>query len=286
MTLIVAWRKGTALESGSVPLTTSVADELRGICRGTLSTLDQLHERQWHPDALNEADEYLVASFEQLGSNSETLRVVQAREFNVLHPATLPAREFLFYALIAGPRSRRVAFIRKYNIRRGLRRKLVAIFDDTLDKIDAPIFTFDDYIDVVVDQSRGVAILGMSAFQLLFRSSPEILARTPEYVANIADSLPMDADAMSTLIDVAQNNLSVQRRLQAIEMRGHLKTVSMNQIKDEMRKHHIDARKFIVNGKLVFDRADVRDIIKLLNEDLFLGGLTNQDFQVDRKSPR
>jgi hypothetical protein len=53
-----------------------------------------------------------------------------------------------------------------------------------------------------------------------------------------------------------------------------------------MRNHGLDPTEFIVDGCLVFDRASVKDILKLLNEDLFRGGLTGQDFQVDRKSAR
>lgn len=286
LSLVVAWRKGRKLESARIPITVSVADEFRIICREVLANLDDLEERPWFPDAMNEQDEYLMASMDQLGPHSQVLDVVRSEEFNILRPATLPQQEFVFYALIAGPASRRVAFIRKYNIRRGLRQRLITLFGDTLTKIDDLVFTFDNKADVVIDPARGAAILGLAAFQLLFRTSPEMLTRTPEYVAEIADHLPMSGGAMVTLADVAIRNMNVQRRLQAITLRGHLRGVSMGRIEDEMKKHGLDADRFIVDGELVFDQADVKDILKLLNEDLFRGGLTNQDFQVDRKSPR
>jgi hypothetical protein len=286
LSLIVAWWSGALLKSSRVPLTVGVAEELRDICRGVLTDLDEREERPWHPDALNESDEYLLATLEQLGNESEVLRVVQSAEFDVLSAAELPNRDFFFYALIGGPANRRVAFIRKYNIRRGLRRRLVTIFGETLSKVDGQIFTFDDKADVVIDPQYGVAILATNPFQYLFRASPEMIARMPQYVSEISQSLPIGDDAKSMLIELAQGNMSVLRRLQNIATRGHLPSVSMGTIKDEMRNHGLDPTEFIVDGCLVFDRASVKDILKLLNEDLFRGGLTGQDFQVDRKSAR
>lgn len=286
LALVVAWWSGASLNSARVPLTVAVAEELREICRSILADLDQREERPWHPDALNELDEYLLASIDQLGDDSQVLRMALSDEFDVLSAADLPNRDFLFYALIAGPVSRRVTFIRKYNLRRGLRRRLVTIFGETLSKVDRPIFTFDEKADVVIDPQYGVAIVGLNAFQLLFRTSPEIVARVPEYANEIGVSLPIDDDAKAMLIDLANGNISVLRRLQNIANRGHLRTVPMDRIKDEMRNHGLDPAEFIVDGRLVFDRASVKDVLKLLNEDLFRGGLTDQDFQVDRKSPR
>jgi hypothetical protein len=42
----------------------------------------------------------------------------------------------------------------------------------------------------------------------------------------------------------------------------------------------------IKDGKLVFDDADPTTLLKLHNEDLFRGGLTNEPYIVDRKARR
>lgn len=286
LSLVVAWRVGARLRCGSVPLTVAVADELRAVCGATLQRLNTLAARPWHPDAANEPDEFFSASVAQLGEDSEVLMIARKQEFDVLSANQLPRYNFLYYMLVVGPLNRRVSFIRKYNVRRGLRQRLVTVFNETLDKVTGPLFTFDDLIDVVIDPVNGVAILGLGAFEMLFRSSPEMIARTPGYVAEIAASLPISSSSMGTLTDAAQRNMSVRRRLQSIVGRGHLTAVSMDTIVEEMKRHEMDVDKFVVDGRLVFDRADARDVVKLLNEDLFRGGLTNQRFEVDRKSPR
>ncbi|UJW33640.1 hypothetical protein L3Q67_07710 [Saccharothrix sp. AJ9571] len=251
-----------------------------------MARVDELEERPWDPDAAAESDEYLLASIEQLGDDSEVLRTVQAEEFDVLNAKNLPDREFLFYAMIAGPKDHRIVFIRKFNLRRGVKNRLITLFGETLGKITDPIFTFDSRADMVLDPRRGLAILGLSAFQMLFRSSPEMVARTPDYVEEIADSLPMSSASIATLVEVALGNMNVNRRLQSIVSRGHLVNVTLDEIRKEMLRHDLDVGKFIVDGKLTFDKADSKEILKLLNEDLFRGGLTNQGYQVDRKSPR
>lgn len=267
-------------------MTIAVAEELRDVCGDILARLNELEQRSWHPDAGMEDDEYLLVTLEQIGIESEVLRAVSRQDYDVLSAASLPNAEVLFYAFIVGPAARRIAFLRKYNPRRGLRRRLIAVFTETLSKIDDPLFTFDNSIDVIIDPARGAAILGLGAFEMLFRSSPEMLARTPGYVAEMASALPIDTDSMEMLAAVANSNSSIRRRLQSIVARGHLSSVSIGQVRSELERYGLEVDRYIVDGKLRFDRADARDIMKLLNEDLFRGGLSDQAFQVDRKSPR
>jgi hypothetical protein len=77
----------------------------------------------------------------------------------------------------------------------------------------------------------------------------------------------------------------LRRRLQSIVERGHLATVTVADIRREMRKHGMKTADFIKNGKLTFAQADAKLMLLLLNEDLFHGGLTNVPFQADRKRP-
>lgn len=287
LSLIVGWRTGsTRIATARVPTSGEVAEELRDVCSDTLQLLSNLDHRQWYPDAGQDSHEYLLASLSQLGEDSEVLRAVRETEWDVLGADTLPSRNLLFYALVAGPSNRRITFLRKYNPRRGLKRRLVALFTKDLTKIQDPLFSFDEFVDMVIDPENGVAILNLGAFELLFRSSPEMIAKIPEYVGDIASVLPMHADAMSTLAEIAERNNSVRRRLQAIVARGHLSSVTMSDIRSELSQNDLDPDRFVKNDQLTFDKAEAKDILKLLNEDLFRGGLSNEAFQVERKSPR
>jgi len=248
--LVVGWRVGARIECARVPTSTDIADDLREVCADTLDRLSGLEPRRWSREIGPEDDEYLIATMEQVGLDSPLLAALSTADFDVLHPRTLPDRDLLFYTFIVGPPDGRLTFLRKYNPRRGLRNRLVGLFTDTLTRLVDPLFTFDDRIDLVLDLTGGAAILNLGAFEVLFRTSPEMLARTPEYVADIAAALPIDTDAAEALTAAAEANSMLRRRLQAIVERGHLATVTVADIRREMRKHKMKPTDFIKNGKL------------------------------------
>jgi hypothetical protein len=50
--------------------------------------------------------------------------------------------------------------------------------------------------------------------------------------------------------------------------------------------HSVEPGRFLEADELRFDDSNAFDLLYLLNEDLFQGGLTDAPFRSDRKSPR
>jgi hypothetical protein len=70
-----------------------------------------------------------------------------------------------------------------------------------------------------------------------------------------------------------------------ISDRGHLPSVTIERIRAHIRDQGLDEKALIQEGELIVP-DDPSILLKLLNEDLFKGGLTDVAFVSDNKAPR
>lgn len=75
-------------------------------------------------------------------------------------------------------------------------------------------------------------------------------------------------------------------RLRAIYERGHLAELTIDDVRAEALRQGLEPDELIVDGELSLQNGDAPTMLKLLNEDLMIGGLTGTRFEVDRKTPR
>jgi hypothetical protein len=57
-------------------------------------------------------------------------------------------------------------------------------------------------------------------------------------------------------------------------------------VQREVKRLGLPEDRFFVDGQLRFDEADTSTLLKLLNEDLFLGGFTDASFEAGSKAKR
>jgi hypothetical protein len=188
--------------------------------------------------------------------------------------------------MVTGTGDRRLIFLRKQNPKRAADKRVITFFSNRLEKIEEPVFIFDEGVDLVFDAEMNISILSLGVFNLLFKSTPEMLERIPAQVQEIAARLPMSNATVEFLGARAATDTRIRRRLQSIISRGHLINVDLPALRAEIERQGMRPDEFIKYGKLDVDRADVADILKILNEDLFTGGLSGEHFEVARKSPR
>ena len=203
-----------------------------------------------------------------------------------LDPQQIPKAGFLFYAVLVGPSDDRSAFIRLYNPRRVARPGLFStVFGEELRKLKDPIFVFDSEFDMVVT-NEGIAALNQNAFERIFRDLSVMRGRLPDYVEHITSKLPMKSEDAARFLAKCVTNSRVANRARAIFEKGHLANVEIAHVKAEIKKQGLDEGKFVKDGHLVFDEADPYSLLQLLNEDLFIGGLSKTPFAAQRKSAR
>lgn len=298
LTLVVGWKSGLKMKLRQISLGADVEAAFRGVISKTVDDLSDREAQVWAPDADLSPETYLVLSESDLGdapvlasehggqSLVEALRA--AENLEAMHPRDMPVGDLSFYALVVGDRAgERTAFLRRSNPRRGLKRgRIYSLLGDTLKRLEAPIFAFDESIDLVVSGNR-VGILSQTVFAAMFRDQDTLARQIPSWVTELSGAVSIEADSCVRLIDRAQRDSRLRARLEAIVHRGHLSAVSSEQMASAMVLNGLDPDRLIdEHGNLVLSDEDIPQVLYFLNEDLFVGSLTSTGFRADKKAAR
>jgi len=286
VTLVVAWRSRQTLAAGWINLSRDVDTYMRQVCRVTLDDLSQRHWRPDDPEVGLADDECLELGRAALWPPPPVLGVLDhTAALDELSARTLPGRSLLFYAVVVGrPPDHYTAFLRKINPYVSMKSgRFFSALGDHLARIEEPVFAFDDAVDLVVT-GDGVVALSMGVYELLFRETEALTERIPVYVAKIGASLQLDSEAARTLEALAAKSSRLRNKLHALSERDYLQRVTVDHVHTYMESQGMDPGRLIRGGRLVLDEADPHLLVQVLNEDLYTGQLSGNDYAVDRKS--
>jgi len=285
--LIVVWKRGDAFGGGEVRVAASVAAHLRAACARTVERINARDLRAYTPDMYLEQEEALVAVDPELVGDSPLAAIVlPTAPLSIINAQSLPKRALQLYAVTINSGEGDVAFVRKANPRTPAKAgRMFAMLGNTLTRIGSPVFGLDDYFDLIVSE-RGVVALNQSYFELLFRETPALQQRIPEWIGAITSHLELAGDGAQRLAERAATDGRLRRRLRSIAERGHLATVTPDRVRRHLREAGLGEDEFLDGDQLRYDDANPFDLVYLLNEDFFQGGLTDVGFRSDRKSPR
>lgn len=290
LSLIVVWRRGTGFDGGEVRVADAVAVHLVEACSRTIDRIQNRDLRAYSPDMQLEDEECLVAADDALIADSQLAAVVLPTEpLPLLNSRTLPERLLYLYAVtVPSPDDTggSVAFVRKTNPRTAAKRgSILALLGNTLSRVAQPAFQLEDYFDLVVSE-RGLFAMEQRLFELLFKETPALQERIPEWVDAIHSQIPLAGDGAERLATRCQSDGRLRRRVRSIAERGHLEAVTIDRIREHLADADLDEEDFLEGDELKIDEANPFQLIYMLNEDFFRGGLTDADFRSDRKSPR
>jgi hypothetical protein len=298
LTLAVGWKSGQKTKLRQVTIGGDVETAFREVISGTLNDLRAREATPWSPDADLSPETFLVISIADLGSapvlaaehNDRSLAeaLMAAENLDNLPPRDIPGSDLSFYAFTIGSKpGQRASFLRRNNPRRGLKRgRIYTVFADSLQRIEDPIFAFDDYVDLIFVGDQ-VCILSQVVFAMIFRDQDTLAAQVPRWADDLQKHIPITNDGRDRLTARALRDSRLRARLEAIVHRAHLPTVSAETIKKAMADLGMDASKFIDRtGQLTFEEPEIAQILYFLNEDLFTGALTKTGFRADKKATR
>jgi hypothetical protein len=284
--LIVAWRERGQFQFRLVDTAREVTQYLRRLTNATEATLEGLQRRPYSIEADIEDDEYLSASLD--GREEEIALRDAIVNLDAMHQSgsnQLREHTLTFYAVIVGNRpANRTAYVRKSNPMRVAKSGWGLFeFGDTLTTIDNPVFVVEDRFDLIL-RPDAIEILTPKVFENLFYELTGVDARVRTWVRNIGRQLPMSAGTVDLLTVACRSKPRLRRRLHAIQERGHLENVTMQQFRREVRRLGYEPLRFIQNGHISAAEEDYGVLLQMLNEDLFRGGLTDEEFAAERKT--
>jgi hypothetical protein len=287
VSLVVVWKRGRSVDGGEIRIADDVAQHLQSACRATVERVQHRDLRRYSADMHLEQEECLVVSDDALIAESPLAEyIVPTAPLKLINARALPRQPFWLYAATLQTADGPVAFVRKTNPRQAARPgRIHALLGNTLSRVRRAVFTLDDFFDLIVSE-QGVLALDQRTFELLFRETPELQARIPEWISAINQHLPFTGNGGQLLAARATTDGRLRRRLRAIAERGHLESVTIDRIRRHLREAGLPEEDFIEKDKLVVDESDPFRLVYMLNEDFFSGGLTDVAFRSDRKSPR
>jgi hypothetical protein len=286
-TLIVAWRAGRTARGAVLRAGGQVIDAMRGYARESLETITSGHGRPYNPD--DEQDEdvaFLTASQDELLDTAvlEQLRI--GSSLPLIGADELRKRTLALYALLIGnePGSR-VIFVRKGNPVSLAAKGVVAVFDDSLTRVTRPILAFDSTFDVILLGSS-VWILNQKNFEGLFKESEAVLARTSEWVDQLSRLLPIADDGQEWLASRLRQNSVMRRKVHSILRSRYLPSLTPDIVRARMSAHGLIPEDLMKDGSLVFNRDTEKDLLLFLNEDLWTGDFSGDQYAAARKARR
>lgn len=188
------------------------------------------------------------------------------------------------YAVGLGEGHDQVALIRRTDPRLAVKSgRFLAVARERLERVDEPVFTFSSDFDLVIASDWAV-VLNQAAFERLARGTGIIERHVKTWITGITTHLPMDELSLGLLQQTALRDSRTWRRLRDIQRRGHLATVTIEQVTAYAKSVDLDPADIVRDGILHFDPSKRFGFLHLLSEDLYTGALTGERFESQRKA--
>lgn len=260
---------------------------LRHYAMAALEKIGSTEGRRYDPsDEQDEECPYLDADREELLDTALLDTIFKAASLPQAVDDDLRNRTLALYALVLGnDPDKLTAFVRKGNPVQLAKKSLVAMFDQTLTRIEKPLLAFDTAYDLVIRPSQ-VHILNQKNFEFLFKESDAVLAKTAEWAEDLGKALPISAEGVEWLSNRLRQTSVMRRRVQSILKSDYLPQLTQDVLRAKMAERGLDPQLLMENDRLIINKDTERDILLLLNEDLWTGDFSGEQYAASRKARR
>lgn len=285
-TLIVAWRTGRNAHGRMVKAGGQVIEALRSHAQDSLEKIATGQGRPYNPDDDQEDAPFLSADQDELLDTALLEQLQIGSSLRPIAPDELRRRSITLYALIIGDDpNNTMMFIRRGNPVSLASKSIVAVFDQTLSRVTEPILAFDPNIDVIIHGSA-VWVLNQKNFEALFKESDAVLAKTAEWVDKLDQALPVEPESKEWLSRRLRENSVLRRKIQSILRSQYLSTLTPSILRKQMVARGLDPSKLMKEESLIFNKDTERDILLFLNEDLWTGDFSGEQYAAAAKKAR
>lgn len=285
MSLVVIERDGDELEDAEVKISGDASTYLADSWKRTLAAIDAADPVSYSPEVVfRPEDNQVLVINEDVRDENEAAELLLGDEDRPLKkPADVDADSLYLYALVSTTSAGRLVMIKKTSpARRARQGKRWALAEDELRMLDDDPWQLHPTLDLVVGES-GAFALSLTYFEQLFKDAERLSAKVGDWVEEVHAALPMTNSQRKVLVERCRESSRLRRRLRAITNRGHLDRVSIADVRRHAGQMGLDSKKFVKSNKLVVDDVNAGELLQLLNEDLFLGGLTGDRFRSEGK---
>lgn len=285
--VVVAWRMGKKAHARVVKAGGDVTAELRSYAAATENKILNGSGRDYDPnDEQDEETTYLKADREELLDTALLEEILKGASLPLASDEVLRERPLVLYALLTGNDPGRLrAYVRKKSPVYLGKKGLVTLFDQTLTRVEKPLLAFDEFFDLVI-YPQDVKILHQKNFEGLFKESQAVLAKTFEWAESLSKSIPLSPDSVEWLAKRLRETSVMRRRVQSILKSEYLPSLTIETLQLKMEQQGLDPERLIKENSLVLNKETEREVLLFLNEDLWTGDFSGDQYAASRKSRR
>ncbi|WP_186818266.1 Kiwa anti-phage protein KwaB-like domain-containing protein [Nocardia ninae] len=261
-----------------------MAEALRDDVVRTAAGLIVGEGQAYDPDLPDDEYQFLTANHEELLDIDLLSTLEQGQSLPTSTDDELRTHHLACYGLVLGNGTRRTLYVRHGSPIKLARKTLLArLASESLDLLTTPLFAYDQRVDLIVTPAT-VYVLDKRNFEMLFKDSETVLAKAETWVEEFSELLPLSSDSKDYLAQALRTNSVLRRKVHSVLRRGYIATLTPQTIEAKMRDHGLDPSFLMPDGDVVFTRETTPDLLRLLNEDLFAGDFSGQQYAAGTKS--
>lgn len=283
MTLVVAWRTGKKAHGRRIDIAGDVLEAFIDAVNDARAAVNEPNGRDYDPDDEQDDAPYVHAARDEAWDLALLNELLRGRNLNEADATDLKQR-FACYALVVGPSESPTLYVRKMNpVALATKPIIGRFFNHAVSRVEEPLLAFDASFDVVVT-SDALYALNQKRFEGLFRESDAVLARAGEWVGELDQVLPLAEGSVDYLTDAVKRNSVTRRKLTSILKRPYFAALTEDVVREKIEAHGFNVDAIFPEGKLNFiDETSTRELMWILNQDVYSGDFTGETFAAGSK---
>lgn len=279
--LVVAWAQGKSYAARLVKMSDEVADSLKSYAEQAVSGSSD--PTPYAPDADMEDNSHMEAPRDESLDTALIEELSKGASLDVATDHELRTKTLICHALVVTLGTEITLFVKKRSpIQLAKKSLLAAVVHGRLDELESPLFAFDNRYDVIITDEK-VYVLDKTAFEGLFKNSEAVLSKTGEWISEVAEVIPFAEGSADELDTILRRNSVLRNKFLAVKARPYLHTITPDTLRNEMAKYGLDPADLMDGDSLKVTGQNAKDILRLLNEDLFSGGFSQQHYAASTK---
>ena len=279
--LVVAWASGKSYVARLVKMSDEVADRLQSYAEQAVNGLSD--PTPYAPDADFEDNSHMEAPRDESLDTALIEELSKGASLDVATDHELRTKTLICHALVVTSNTNVTLYVKKRSPIQLAKKSLVAaVVHGRLDQLESPLFAFENRYDVIVTDEK-VHVLDKKAFEGLFKNSVAVLAKTGEWINDVAKVIPFAEGSAAELDTILKRNSVLRNKFLAVKDRAYLHTITPDILRSEMAKYGLDPADLMDGDSLKVTGQNAKDVLRLLNEDLFSGGFSQQHYAASAK---
>lgn len=180
-----------------------------------------------------------------------------------------------------------IYLFRKYSKTKELGRskKLVTLFSGgTFDRIEEPVFIFDDFIDAIWIGGH-MAILHKDSYHRIFQFFEEVMQHAQTTLNNIQQAVPIDNAAQFHSDCMSNSNILI--KLRSIAQRNYFASLTIDALEAKIQAHNLPIQVVgtAPNKRLVYDPQHKWKFLRLIDDAFLHSDMTGMNYEAAAKRP-